>query len=156
MSQEMSSEAPEPFDKVRQTIVDIYNRFLSVARANTCFGDPIQVDDKTLIPAAEVICATGFGVGYGEADEEAQEKEANAGGGGGGGGFTRSRSVAVIVVSREGITVEPVVDATQIALAGVAATAFVGYWILRLMKNVGEVPEKGKGPTLRSFMGAVK
>ena len=155
MSQEVPNERNHSFERIRQTILDVYNRFLSVARANTCFGDPIQVGDKTLVPAAEVVFASGFGVGYGEGGE-VEQSESGAGGGGGGGGFARSRSVAVVVISKEGVTVEPVVDATQIALAGVAAAAFVGYWILRLMKNAGTVPEKGKGPTLKSFVGLVK
>lgn len=159
MSKEMPNEQTNPMDKARQTVLDLYNRFLSVAKANTCFGEPIKVDDKTLIPAADVVCATGFGVGYGESDEpdEPDERdEHNQGGGGGAGGFTRSRSVAVVVVSRDGVTVEPVVDATQIALAGIAATAFVGYWILRLMEHAGDASEKSKGPSLGSFVSPFK
>ena len=154
MSQEMPTEQANVVDKVRHTVGDMYARFLSVACADTCFGEPVQVDDKTLIPTAEVMCASGFGAGFGKAGEHKQDESGP--GAGGGWGVTRSRSVAVVVVSPDGITVEPVVDATQIALAGIAATAFVGYWILRLMKKVGEVPEKGKGPSLKSFVNLVK
>lgn len=153
------NEQLNPMDKARQTILDLYNRFLAVSKANTCFGEPIKVDDKTFIPVADVVCTTGFGVGYRESDEPGGQDgsdEHDQGGGGGAGGFIRSRSVAVVVVSRDGVTVEPVVDATQIALAGIAAAAFVGYWILRLMKHAGDTSEKSKGPSLGSFFSPFK
>lgn len=135
----------------------IFDRFLSAARAEACFGDPVQVGDTTIIPAADVMAGIGFGLGFGEGEERRNEQgdseEADSvgkGGGGGGGGGIRSRSVAVIAISRDRITVEPVVDATQIAMAGIAATAFVGFWLIRLMK--GAESAKGDGPSLKSVM----
>lgn len=132
----------------------IFDQFLSAARAEACFGDPVQVGDTTIIPAADVMAGIGFGLGVGEGEErrneEGDSEEADSVGKGGGGGGIRSRSVAVIAISRDGITVEPVVDATQIAMAGIAATAFVGFWLIRLMK--GAESTKGDGPSLRSVM----
>ena len=147
------SEPAHPMDRVTQAAGKLYDRFLSIAGANACFGEPIKVDDKTLIPAAEVMAASGFGMGYGQGQEVKEDTDENGsegeGGGAGAGGMSRSRSVAVIVVSESGVTVEPVVDATQIAMAGIVALAFVGYWLLRLTKSAGETTTKG--PSLRSF-----
>jgi uncharacterized spore protein YtfJ len=62
----------------------------------------------------------GMGVGSGGSDEQTGE-----GGGGGGGGFSLSRPVAVIVSGPDGVRVEPVIDATKIALAALTAGAFI-------------------------------
>lgn len=157
MPEEMAESTTEQTDKVLQAVAATYDRFLAVASANTCFGDPIQVDDKTIIPTAEVICGSGFGLGFGKGNDTDEEKtDEGEGGGGGGGGFTRSRSVAVVTVSPTGVTVEPIVDATQIAMAGIAAIAFVGFWLLRLMKSTSEVSDGKSGPSLKSFMGLLK
>ena len=157
MPEDTTNPKVEQMNKVYQIATETYDRFLSIAEANTCFGKPIQVDNKTIIPTAEVICATGFGVGYGGAEDQSEEKsgEGGEGGGGGGGGFTRSRAVAVITVSPEGVNVDPIIDATQVAMAGIAATAFVGYWLVRLMKSTGEVSSKA-GPSFKSLMGLLK
>ena len=157
MPEETGQSTTEQMDKALQSIAANYDRFLATASANTCFGDPIQVDDKTIIPTAEVICGAGFGLGVGKGTNAAdEEKDQGEGGGGGGGGFTRSRAVAVVTVSPTGITVEPIVDATQIAMAGIAATAFVGYWLLRLMKSTDGASDGKRGPSLKSFKGLLK
>jgi uncharacterized spore protein YtfJ len=157
MPEETTDAVPERMNKVLQAVAGTYDRFLSTANANTCFGEPIQVDDKTIIPAAEVLCGSGFGMGFGKGTEDDDDKNGEGeGGGGGGGGFTRTRAVAVVTVSSEGVTVEPVVDATQIAMAGIAATAFVGYWLVRLMKGTTEARDVGKGPSLMSLKRLVR
>ncbi len=48
--------------------------------------------------------------------------------GGGGGGFAQSRPVAVIVIDRDGVRVEPVVDVTKLGLA--ALTVFGSFLFL--------------------------
>jgi len=158
MPEEITKSTTEQKDQVLQAVAATYDRFLATGSANTCFGDPIQVDDKTIIPTAEVICGSGFGLGFGQGntDEDEEKTGEGEGGGGGGGGFTRSRSVAVVTVSPTGVTVEPIVDATQIAMAAIAATAFVGFWLLRLMKSTNAVSDGTRGPSLKSFMGLLK
>ena len=148
----MSDEKP---NKVRsaafQSIAGIFDRFISTARAESCFGQPVQVGDKTIIPAAEVVSVVGFGVGYGDMEDEGNSKKDAPGNGGGGGvgGMIRSRAVAVVVVTPDSVTIEPVIDATQVAMAGIAATAFVGYWLVRMMKATEASQARG-GPSLRS------
>ena len=148
-----------------RSIVDIFDRFTATARAAACFGEPMQVGEKTIIPTSEIMCTMVFGLGAGgagnsagqaEGADESTGKMQGTGSGGGGGGFTRSRPVAVVVVSPDGVSVEPVVDATQIAMAGVAAGAFVGFWLIRLMRGVDGGRVRGKGPSLRSLVSSIK
>jgi uncharacterized spore protein YtfJ len=145
------------------SVVQLLERFIATASASTCFSSPVEVGDRTIIPVAEVVTGFGAGGGGGEGKEEPEPgagnsdaKDMNSGEGGGGGGFTRSRPVAVVVIAPEGVTVEPVVDATQIAMAGLAAGAFVGFWFVRMLALTEAQARKEKAPSLKSIAGAIK
>jgi len=100
--------------------LEALGRLFDVASAETVFGEPVQQGDYTLITASEftVGLGFGFGVGGGEGMDEDEETGGEGfGGGGGGGGGSMGRPVAVIAVGPHGVTVEPVIDATKIALA---------------------------------------
>src|SRR3989304_3171795 len=121
-------------------------RFFQIASVESVYTSPVEHGEKLIIPAAEVLGALGFGMGAGmgvsenpdekdgvEEGEGAEDKEKPAeasnsgpgveiegsgvGGGGGGGGRVFARPVAVIISGPDGVKVEPVVDATKIALA---------------------------------------
>lgn len=146
-----------------ETVAKIMKRFSTIASAGACFGAPMKVDDRTIIPVAEVIAGFGAGGGGGEGPDgiepgaDASEgKTPGSGEGAGGGGFTRSRPVAVVVVAPDEVTVEPVVDATQIAMAGLAAGAFLGFWLMRMRTITGAPVRKDKAPSLKSISGALK
>jgi len=79
------------------------------------FGPPEKVGDRTVITAASVDRAGGFGFGSGGDDA------GNGGRGGGGGGKAEGRPVAVIEIRPDGITVHPVLDFTRIGVVAVAA-----------------------------------
>lgn len=73
------------------------------------FGDPIEKDGVTVIPAAKV--RGGGGGGFGEGPDSA--------GRGGGGGFGVSARPAGAYVIKDGmVTWKPAIDATRIALMG--------------------------------------
>jgi len=99
---------------------------LSVGRA---FGAPIERGDVVIIPVAWV---AGGGGGGGANDggedaasgeEPAQRGKSVAGGGGGFGGFTWP--LGVYVVKNGEVRWVPAVDATRIALAGIALVGTV-------------------------------
>jgi uncharacterized spore protein YtfJ len=125
-------------------------RFLEIASVNSVYDSPLQHGDKLIIPAAEVLGVMGFGMGAGmgvgensgNKDEEGDEGEGEGkpvegsksglgdkipvgGSGGGGGGHVFTRPVAVIISGPDGVRVEPVVDATKIALAFFTALGFM-------------------------------
>jgi uncharacterized spore protein YtfJ len=119
--------------KTQTEASELLGKLFETAKPSGVFSEPITTEGCTVITASEV--AIGMGIGYGiggtlnnQADDEAEppsesEEEAppsqkdEVGGGGGGGGGTNARPVAVIKITSEGVTVEPVVDVTKIALA---------------------------------------
>ena len=73
-----------------------------ILNTKTVVGEPINVEGNTLIPLVSV--GFGFGVGAGEGNDP--KKGAGSGGGTGGGGGVKP--VALVIVSKDGVRVEPV------------------------------------------------
>lgn len=67
-------------------------------------GDPIKIDDVTLIP----LISFGFGFGAGGGSGQAQKPGAGEGAGAGTGGGGGIKPVAVVVISASGVSVEPI------------------------------------------------
>ena len=120
--------------KSQEQAIGLMEKLVDVAQPGAVYGEPVTIDDHTIITASEVSAGLGFGYGIGggtapeseaveeepEAEVETEHQEAATsgfGGGGGGGGGSMARPVAVISVGPEGVQVEPVVDVTKIALA---------------------------------------
>ncbi len=83
----------------------------------------------------------GLGGGRGtSARANAEQSDDGEGFGGGGGG--RGRPVAVIVIREDGVTVQPVPDATRIALAALTTVGFMAFWVARLAAG-GRGAKKG-------------
>ncbi len=113
--------------ETQTTLEELMKRFGKIqesAGARTVFGEPVHVDGRTIIPVASVRYMYGFGMGQGSD----KEQKATGGGGGGGGGVT-VRPVAVLEVTSQGMGFKPVVDATRLALAGMALAAWSVFWI---------------------------
>lgn len=100
------------------------SQFQEKATVKTVFGEPYQVDGRTLIPVANVRYMFGMGMGRGIS----QKQEGSGEGGGGGGGMT-IRPVAVLEVSGQETKVKPIPDTTRLALAGMALVAWNVFWI---------------------------
>jgi len=135
-------------DVVRQTL----GRFLETVGAAGVFGTPVVREDVTVIPCAEVMMGLGMGQGSGTgvvSDGAGQSEGSGAGGGGGG----TSRPVAAIVITREQVRVEPIVDATKVALAGITMFAFMGATLLRISRAGRETPPQER--TARRLMKAL-
>ena len=141
MTDEMSTTLPgEPGLDAYQ---DTMEEFLAAADVRVVYGEPILHEDTMIIPTAEVLCALGFGVGSGgasSAEEHPDSPSMGKGSGGGGGGRILSRPVAVVIASPEGIRVEPVVDITKIALAGLTALGFMVGMMFRMSRRHHSLP----------------
>jgi uncharacterized spore protein YtfJ len=117
-----------PIDSHKEAM-ELMKRLTDVGQPSAVYGDPVTVDEHTVITASEITVGLGFGYGMGGAEpeseqveesERAEEEEGAPGGfgaGGGGGGGAGARPVAVIHISRDGVRVEPIVDVTKLALA---------------------------------------
>jgi uncharacterized spore protein YtfJ len=80
----------------------------------TVVGEPIKVEGHTLIPLISV----GFGFGVGEGEGTERQKGSGHGGGTGGGGGVKP--VALVIVSKDGVRVEPIKSGTVSVLEKVA------------------------------------
>jgi uncharacterized spore protein YtfJ len=104
--------------------------FESLAEAvgvETVFGDPVRADGRLIIPVAETSVGGGMGdvrFATPEGVERHQVRMPLTSRGGGGGASTRP--VAVVVVTPEGVRVQPIFDLNRIALTGMATA--VGLW----------------------------
>src|SRR5210317_1653511 len=101
-------------EKLFGTAVNEIERMLN---SKTVVGDPITIEDNTLIPLISV--GFGFGVGAGEGTDPG--KCAGVGGGTGGGGGVKP--VALIVINRDGVRVETIKGGTVSVLEKVAEIA---------------------------------
>jgi uncharacterized spore protein YtfJ len=141
MTEEMITE--QPTDAGLEMFQDTMEEFLAAADVRVVYGEPIQHDDTTIIPTAEVLCGLGFGVASGrgsDTEEDSGKPSSGSGSGGGGGGRILSRPVAVVVASPEGVRVEPVVDITKIALAGLTALGFMVGMMFRMSSRRQGLP----------------
>ena len=100
-----------------------------VLSTKTVVGDPLVLEGTTLIPL--ISAGFGFGAGGGSGRGESKQKGEGTGGGTGGGAYVKP--VAVVVIDKDGVRVEPVIDITKIALAGLTASAFMLGMLMRLL-----------------------
>ena len=122
-----------------ETVENTMERFLAGANVKNVYGRPVQQGDTTIIPAAEVIVAGGFGAGIRVGDmprsREGEEKQKGGVSAGGGGGYTDARPVAVVIASPEGVRVEPIIDLTKIGLAVITAWGFMIAQIMKMRRG---------------------
>ena len=136
--------------KVPQTdsTEQVLGRVVTAARADTIFGQPVERGDTTVIPCSEVAIGLGMGSGSGPVDEKGNQP----GGGAGAGGSARGRPIAAIVVTQDDVRVEPIMDLTKVALAGMTTGTFMLLWLLRLVRGT-----KGKkGPSFSQLKKAIE
>jgi uncharacterized spore protein YtfJ len=117
---------------------EILNRIGQVherASVKTVFGEPLQVDGRTIIPVAKV--RYGFGVGFGGLGRGTKEKaEEPSGEGGGGGAGVSITPVALLEITGQETKVKPVVDVTRLAVAGMLLAAWNVLWITYTIRRI--------------------
>jgi uncharacterized spore protein YtfJ len=131
-------------DKIADSLRDVMDetdRLFATARPEAVFAEPVAVEGRTVISAAEVMVVAGFGGGGGfgpaPAQGEGPPPDATAGGsavGAGGGGAAYSRPVAVIIIDGNGVRVEPVVDATRLGLAALTVFGSLLFFLGRMAR----------------------
>lgn len=105
-------------------------RLFDITKPEAVFSQPVTQGNYTVITASELTAGMGVGYGGGGGSGDASEESKTGvgfGGGGGGGGSTMARPVAAIIISPEGVRVEPIVDVTKIAIA--LCTTFGAMWL---------------------------
>ena len=87
-----------------------------VLTTRTVVGEPITIEDRTLIPLISV--GFGFGAGGGSGKAEAKQKGEGEGGGTGGGAWVKP--VAIIIIDKEGVRIEPIRGGLSTAIEKIA------------------------------------
>ena len=122
-----------------QTLLDALADLREKANVNTCFGEPVTTEGRTVIPVAEVVYGFGIGIGHNTvAEEEAVEEKARGGdsSGGGGGGGVRARPLAVVEITPDGIRVKPIIDEQKVALAGGLLIGWAVFCLARALVKI--------------------
>lgn len=129
-------QTPNPLSAIK-AVQESHEELLKTAGPDMVYGRPIKSGDTIIIPTSEVLVFSGFGYGsgYGQGFEgEGAEPSEGGGGGGGGGGKTLSRPVAVVIVSPEGVRVEPIYDVTKVYMAAITAAGFTLAMLVKFMR----------------------
>lgn len=112
------------------------DRLLDTARPEAVFSAPVTAEGRTVIAAAEVLVGAGFGGGGGSGPtSEGQSEGENTGMGAGVGGFAQSRPVAVVIIDRDGVRVEPVVDVTKLGIAALTVFGSMFFFLARMLRG---------------------
>lgn len=97
------------------------------ASVKNVFGEPIEVQGRTLVPVARV--AYGFGAGRGHAKGDEAKLHAGAEDGGGGGGAS-AKAIGVLEVTEAGTRFIPTRSNGRLYV-GIAAGFLAGMWLAR-------------------------
>ncbi len=103
----------EDIDKLFDKAISEIERILNT---KTVVGEPIKVEGYTLIPLISI--GFGFAAGGGRGTEPKQGSGQGGGTGGGGG----VKPVALIIISEEGVRVEPIKSSSASVLEKVVET----------------------------------
>lgn len=144
MAKPLTSEEPKGRANLgMDSVMEAAGRLFDTARPGAVYAEPVSVEGRTVINAAEVLIGTGFGGGGGYSpamDSEGQiatDASENVGMGSGVGGFAQARPVAVIIIDRDGVRVEPVVDVTKLGLAALTAFGGMAFFLSRMLRRSG-------------------
>lgn len=106
-----------------------------VLSTKTVVGEPLTIQNTTLVPL--ITAGFGFGAGGGSGRGEAKQKGEGSGGATGGGAWVKP--VAVVIISKDGVKVEPIMG----SLAG--ALEKLGETIPSLIQKWWEQRKEGQG-----------
>ncbi|MGD1992096.1 MAG: spore germination protein GerW family protein [Anaerolineae bacterium] len=118
-----------------QRLFEMMDQVREKATSRAVFGDPIVIEERTVIPVAQV--TYGFGLGFdSSAGEGAEGEPAEEDVGGGGGGGAGARPIGVVEVTREGVQVKPIVDEQKLAIGGALLVAWITVWVARTLVRI--------------------
>jgi len=124
-------------DVVENLVKTTLGEIEKVLSTRTVVGEPITIQDVTLIPLISV--GFGFGAGGGEGRGEAKQKGEGSGGGTGGGAWVRPK--AVIIIDKEGVRIEPIIGGISTVIERLGET--IPHMIERYLDKWGERKKEG-------------
>jgi uncharacterized spore protein YtfJ len=114
--------APPPVDRGRMGF-GLTRAANALGGARLCYGDPIEVGERVVIPVARVRGAGGYGFGRGSS-RAADGSDTGDGDGGGGGGALEATPAGFLDITPDGVRYEAIPDPVTTARAiGTGASA---------------------------------
>ncbi|TQR16407.1 GerW family sporulation protein [Psychrobacillus soli] len=110
-------------------IRSIFEKFSRAKDASLVYGEPIELEDKKVLPVAKVNYYVGGGGGYSNVDE----KESAAQGEGGGGYFS-VKPVGVFEITSEKVKFKPIINAYSILTIISIVTLGLGFLFQKIIK----------------------
>jgi uncharacterized spore protein YtfJ len=117
-------------------LFDMIARTREAANWQAAFGEPRAVEDKTIIPVAQVGYAFGLGFGHSTGPAETEDQPAPGGEGGGSGGGAWARPLGAVVVTPECVYFQSALDITRVALAGIAVAALFTWQLAKTLQAI--------------------
>jgi len=99
----------------------------STGTVRAVFGEPIQLNGKTVVPVAQVAYAFGGGFGQGKNSAHAERE----GEGGGGGGGVRAYPAGALEITDTGTRFVPFTDSRWLVAVFIAGAAFGSLFVMR-------------------------
>jgi uncharacterized spore protein YtfJ len=122
--------AENPLDGVKDPtraediVLNLGDRFAATANAKSVYGEPVRVDNRTIVPVAKV----GYGLGA-----TSGGRNGDTVGGGSGGGGVGARPVGYIEITGDGTRY---VEFSAVKkMIGAAALGFVAGYLIRCRKS---------------------
>jgi uncharacterized spore protein YtfJ len=117
-------------------LFDTIEQARETAHWEAAFGEPQAVEDRIIIPVAQVGYGFGLGFGSGTAPADEEDKPASTGEGGGGGGGASARPLGVIVVTPESVYFEEVRDEGKIAIFGIGMVTLSIFQVAKTLRAI--------------------
>jgi uncharacterized spore protein YtfJ len=119
-----------------QELLDSLADLREKANVNACFGEPVTVEGRTVIPVARIGYGFGMGLGQGPTSGEEEGAAEKMGASGGGGGGVTASPLGVIEVTSKGTRIEPVIDKQKVAFATLLVAAWSAFWVTRALSAI--------------------
>jgi uncharacterized spore protein YtfJ len=128
-----------------QNLLKVLADLREKADVDACFGEPVTIEGRTVIPVAKVAYAFGMGIGHaaaaeeettGETQSQAAEEADGDGISGAGGGGTLAQPFAVVEVTSEGTRVQAIIDEQKVTLATGLLAGWAVFWLARALTKI--------------------
>lgn len=121
-----------------ERLLDEFSDLRRKANVGACFGEPVTVEDRTVIPVASV--TYGFGMAAGrepgtEPGGKVGESEGTESPGAGGGGM-RSSPLGVLEVTSQETRFRSIIDRRVVAVVGALVGVWCVFWLGRALVTI--------------------
>jgi uncharacterized spore protein YtfJ len=117
-----------------QKLLDAFDHMRDTIDADATFGEPVVVNDRTVVPVTELAYRFEVDAGLGSGVREGTVGE--AGDGPGGGGAIITRPLAVIEMTPEGARVKPIVDEQRVFWGISLLAGWIAFWVATAVARI--------------------